>query len=338
MLTNLIAQLRRVDVAVKPRAAPGGARGDGALELTVDGWVYTFAYESSARAPYPGELASLRSRRVALEREGLPLLVAPYVSRPLGERLSAAGWSWADHAGNFDLRGPDLRLSHTGEARPSRPRATLPGGDSGRAIIRCLLSDRAPAPGYWTTARLAQLIGVTPGAVSQVLSRLRELELVERPGHGRWRARAEPLLRAFQREYRGVRGTEHAWYSLDATRDVAERFASAFAGDVAISADVGPDLLAPWRVPTHLIIYARRELDPEALQLVPARGRADGNVFVRWPRDRSVFRPDASPPLASRLPLVDPVQQLLDLLELGGSDREEAARRLERWILERHES
>ncbi len=342
MLKRVIEQLAEVEVSAVDEADSSSAGADGVLTLTVDDWIYRFAYQSCARAPYPNELDGLSRLHGALAAAGLPLLIAPYISRALAKRLSRRGWSWADHAGNFDLRGPDLRLSHTGESRVVPARSSMPRGSAASCLIRALISYPPPAEGWWTTARLAALSGLAASAVSQVLSRLLALELVEHPRHGRWRARAKPLLHTFQREHRGFRGSEQAWYVLDSLDEVAARLSKTFAGKVALSADLAPDRLAPWRVPSKLIVYARRALDQEelasALDGVSAKGRADGNVFIRVPRDRGVFLSDLSRlGVELELPIADPVQQLFDLLDLGGSDREEAGRVLEQWILQRHE-
>jgi hypothetical protein len=106
---------------------------------------------------------------------------------------------------------------------------------------------------------------------------------------------------------------------------------------MAVSADVGPDLIVPWRRPSLLILYARHAIDPSDLDLTDAQGRHDANVIIRTPEDRSVF---PSPVLAGQVqgnevPLADPLQQIWDLQDLGGADRIEAAGRLREWLLER---
>ena len=106
---------------------------------------------------------------------------------------------------------------------------------------------------------------------------------------------------------------------------------------IAVSADVGPDLLVAWRRPNVLIAYVRRLVDPAELGLVEAQGRRDANVIIRMPGDQSVF---GIPALAAGLQgvdaaLADPAQMVWDLLDLGGADRAEAAGRLREWLLAR---
>ena len=119
----------------------------------------------------------------------------------------------------------------------------------------------------------------------------------------------EALLDRFLSEYRGPGGSERYLYSLDAPNEVAARAAKqSEAKSLAVSADVGPDLLLAWRRPSVVIIYVRQLLDLDRLGLVDAQGRHDANVIVRNPDDASVF---PTHPLVAELdgvefPLADP--------------------------------
>lgn len=105
---------------------------------------------------------------------------------------------------------------------------------------------------------------------------------------------------------------------------------------VVFSADLGPDLLVPWRHPTVVVVYADRRLGLEAAGLVRAEGSADTGTIVRRTNDRTLLVPAPFWPRAVEgIPLVDPVQQWWDLIDLGGDDRREAADRLRRALLDR---
>jgi hypothetical protein len=103
------------------------------------------------------------------------------------------------------------------------------------------------------------------------------------------------------------------------------------------SADVGPDLVAPFRAPTILVVYARGPVDLDLSGLVAAGGRGDSNVVVRSPSDSSVFGSDdlTTISLIDETPvrLADPTQMIWDLGQLGGEDRMEAAEVLRKWLL-----
>jgi DNA-binding transcriptional ArsR family regulator len=296
-----------------------------------------FAVDERARAPYPNELPGLDERRETLSQHARPLLVAPFVSEPLGAALTEAGWSWADAQGNFDLRAPGLVLRQRRTASAPKPtRRGLPRGSGSLAIVRALIR---PAPGeddVLGATALAARANVSQPRASQVLAHLRDLGLVERSRDGQWRPRREALLDRFLAEYQGPGGSERYFYSLDAPTDIAVR-AAWVSGDgaIAVSADVGPDLLVPWRRPSIVILYIRHGLDERALGLVEAQASHDANVIVREPGDRSVFRDQ---PLVvqvgdSDVCLADESQLIWDLQELGGADRLEAAGRLREWLL-----
>lgn len=149
----------------------------------------------------------------------------------------------------------------------------------------------------------------------------------------------EALLDRFLSEYRGPGGSERYLYSLDPPNEVAALAAKQVAEErsLAVSADVGPDLLLAWRRPSVVILYARQVLDLDRLRLVDAEGRPDANVIIRTPDDVSMF--PAHPLIADvsgvGVPLADPTQQIWDLQNLGGADRLEAAGRLREWLLSR---
>lgn len=345
MLMDVVRALEEAGVRVRTdeqEPASGDVRWDALIALTAGDAGARFAVEEKGRAPYPNELGRLDAARDEARRQHVhPLLVVPFVTKPLGAALTTAGWSWADAQGNFDIRAPGLTLRQRRTASPPRPqRRGLPQGSGSLAIIRALIrSDPAEGEEPGATALAAQA-DVTQPRASQVLAQLRAFGLAERSREGRWIPHREALLDRFLAEYRGPGGSERYFYSLDApTHTAVQAAASAATGDgaVVVSADVGPDLLAPWRRPSTVILYVHPTIDEQALGLVAAQGPDDANVIVREPADRSVFRDD---PLVVRvgdvdLQLADESQLVWDLQELGGADRLEAAGRLREWLLTR---
>jgi hypothetical protein len=92
--------------------------------------------------------------------------------------------------------------------------------------------------------------------------------------------------------------------------------------------------LVPWRHPTLTVVYADALLGLETAGLVPAEGRADASILLRWTSDPTLLTvSEPWPATIDGLPLTDPVQQWWDLRELGGEDRKEAADRLRRAIV-----
>jgi DNA-binding transcriptional ArsR family regulator len=314
------------------------SRRDAILAVVTGDAEVRFAVEERGRAPYPNELSRLEVRRDALSQGARPLLVVPFVPEPLGVALTAAGWSWADAQGNFDLQAPGLMLRQRRTTQPPKPTTRrLPRGSGSLAIIRALIRSVPGEDGELRATSLAAQAQVSQPRASQVLARLRDLGLMDRSRDGRWRPHREALLDRFLADYRGPGGSERYFYSLDAPTEVALRAAQSEAGEgiVAVSADVAPDLLAPWRRPSVVIFYTDHTLDEKALGIVEAQGPHDANVILRDPADRSVFR---DRPLVVQVGdvnvcLADESQLVWDLQELGGADRLEAAGRLREWLL-----
>jgi len=337
---DVVRSLREAGVSVRQLKTPraGDAAAEGILAVEVNGVRARFAAEVRSRAPYPGELPSIDRKRSALAVHGVPLLVAPFVSESGGDALSQAGWSWGDEHGNFDLRAAGLVLRQRTISSPPAPRRrTLPYGSGSNAIIRALISRKQDDADVGATA-LAARAQVSQPRASQVLHQLHALGLANSTDRGRWRPRREELLDRFLAEYPGPGGSEGYFYSLDPPTELAARLAQANPQrhDFAVSADVGPDLIRPWRRPTMLILYADATFDAADLDSVDATGMNDANVIVRMPADKSVFPVGelAGEFKGARIPLTDPVQMIWDLHDLGGADRAEAAGKLRQWLLD----
>jgi len=341
MLMGAVRSLRESGLRVRDHAVAdwGGTGVDAILDVAADGPSARFAVHVKRRAPYPNEIDRLEPSWRELARQGRPLMVAPFISEPLGSILTRAGWSWADDQGNFDLRATGLLLrQRRSSAAPPPQRRSLPRGSGSFAVIRMLVSSGEEAEEFRATA-LAARAGVSQPRVSQVLRHLHELDLVDKAGHGRWEPDREALLDRFLAEYPGPGGSEQYCYSLDPLAEVAFRAGqvSAPARPIFVSADVGPDLIVPWRRPSLVILYVKHVMDPTSLGLIDAQGRHDANVIVRLPEDRSVFpsRAQVAGIQGNDVPLADPVQQIWDLQDLGGADRLEVAGRLRQWLLAR---
>lgn len=343
MLMEALGWLREAGVETDIRLEPNGRqrRTDALVEVHADDHKIRFVVEAKARSPYPNELDQLHRQLEALSVDGHPLLVAPFVSEPLGSALTKAGWSWADSQGNFDLRAPGLLLRQRRTTTPVKPAASsLPQGSGSLAIIRALIRFSEHEEEEPSVTALAAQAEVTQPRASQVMGRLHELGLVEKTDQRRWRPDRAALLDRFLAEYKGPGGSELLLYSLDPPSDVALRSAklNTRATRVVVSADVGPDLIEAWRRPTVVIIYSEREVPPQDLGAVEAQARHDANVVVRNPDDRSAF-PTPEELVAelqgTDIPLADPSQMIWDLQALGGADRLEAAGALREWLLRR---
>ena len=201
------------------------------------------------------------------------------------------------------------------------------------AIARALIAARRPLTGVV----LAEAVGVSQPRASQVIRQLAEQTAVRATDDG-YVGRPAKLLDLYERRARPTLvQAESYWYSTRPLSDQAVRvirLASVTTTDVAFSADLGPDLLVPWRHPTLAVVYASGALELSDAGFVPAEGRADASVIVRWTIDRTLFAPASPwPRVVDDIPLTDPTQQWWDLLDLGGEDRREAADRLRAAII-----
>ncbi len=263
VLMTLLNSLRKAGLSVEAvRDAPAttGVRVDAVVD--VEGC--SFVVEERGRVPYPSELDKLEVLRARLAEVGTPLLVVPFVSDGVGDSLRRAGWSWADDAGNYDLRAAGLVLrQRTTNISPPVKSTALPQGSGSLAIIRSLIGFSEDETEEASATTLAAQANVSQPRASQVLSQLHRYGLVTRTGHGRWLPDRAALLDRFLSEYKGPGGSERYLYSLDPSTEVAVSLATvAPAGSVAVSADVGPDLIRAWRRPTMLIVYVRDAIVP----------------------------------------------------------------------------
>lgn len=339
MLTRVIESLKQDGLSVGFADVPDGGP-DAVLEVGVDGVIRRLAIDERGRAPYPGELASLYQRQVDIGRWGTPTLVAPFVPETLARLLMPLGWSWADEQGNYDLAlGRGMRFKQRVSTAPHRRslKRTLPQGAGGLGIIRFLIS--APREARLRTGELAARFGITHARASQVLNKLREAHLVVNDG-GAWVGDRDALLQRFLEEYRGPGGSELAFYSLDPPQEALEtllwdyRSGTQVDLDVALSADVAADLVAPWRQPTVAVVYAAHTSRLNLAPFVQA-DRASANLVVRYPADSSVFgvKPVVASLRGKPVRLADPTQLIWDLYDLGGEERQEAAAHVSEWLL-----
>lgn len=341
MLTSVLESLREDGIEVTLLDPPDGGP-DLLVELFVDGVTRNLAVERRGRAPYPGEIAQLLDRRQSIGQWGTPTLAAPFIPDSTGRLLIPMGWSWADEQGNYDLAlGRGLRLRRRNSSTPKRRpavRRPLPRGSGGLAIIRFLLS--ASSDVRPRTGGLAQHFAITHARASQVLNQLREMGLAT--NEDGWVADRDGLLQRFLNEYRGPGGTEISLYSLDHPVGVLESLVKQLperginSSRLVVSADVGADLVAPWRRPTTLVVYVDEGVELDFGDMAHS-DRSSANVFVRYPADGTVFgsHPVLAPLAGGDVRLADPVQMIWDLHDLGGEDRREAADHLSEWLLNR---
>lgn len=331
MLMDVLNPLRAAGAGVRLRTSPPPPGFDAIVDFVIDGEKRRFVIEEKARAPYPSEIPQFTSTR---EPAGAtPLLVAPYVSPSVGKGLTERGWSWIDEVGNYDIRAPGIRLSQrlstAGRSRQTSP--ALPQGAGSWGVIRFLISHGEVPLG---ASHLANMVGISQPRASQVLARLVNLNLAKRT-HDGWIPQRGPLLDAFLEDYSGPGGREAHYYTLEPLLTAAVEITRANRIGAYVSADVGADLVAPWRQPTHLVVYGKRQLRVPEWLAVRAKGRQDANLVVVVPDDHSVVCPIGHEVVTHGIDirLAEHTQIIWDLLRLGGDDRRSAADEVKKWLL-----
>ncbi|MDZ7734168.1 MAG: hypothetical protein U5R31_14845 [Acidimicrobiia bacterium] len=216
------------------------------------------------------------------------------------------------------------------------PRSPLDDGEQGhQRWFAALIAADAPC----SQTELASLVGVSQPRVFEVLTQLAQKSAISARSDG-YVGKPPKLLDLYVTNHRpALVGPEAPWYGLEPMREQTEQLcahAKRSGARVAISADLAPDLLAPWRHPTLTVVYTDAALDLTEVGFVPAEGRVDATMLVRYASDTTLLAPfEPWPREADGIPLTDPTQQVWDLHDLGGSDRAEAANRLRRRIIDR---
>lgn len=267
------------------------------------------------------------------------LLVAPTMSAAAAETAYRHGWSVITDAGpsQVSFRGRTLDLHPAGTELPAgRPARRGRPGYSLFAVLRALLS----VEGDITQNEVARFVGVTQPRVSQTLRHLRDENLVRRDRLGWTVTDRGAAIDWWVSHYPGPGGIRSSWFGLDPPMQQAHQAYRLLEQDKArpvVSGDVAADLVAPWRVPQHALLYAERGLDLGRVGLTPA-APGDATLTLVLPADQSVW------PLggASHLLHLDGVgdvarasalQVLFDLVQSPGSDAAEAADRWRSWML-----
>jgi hypothetical protein len=196
-------------------------------------------------------------------------------------------------------------------------------GPATSQLVRRLAVDAEPI----NQVALARDLQVSQPRISQILRLLANHDIdIEHLDDPEQRRRLVDLYVLHHRPYAV---SESLFYGLDPVYEqVRQVIEAAFRQDVrmTVSADLAPDLIAPWRTPRLTVVYAEASVDLEPSLFVPAIARGEATLLIRHVSDDSLLAPWTT----SRpdIPIIHPVQQVWDLYDLGGEDRIEAAERL----------
>ena len=325
---------KRLPDGWQAKATPVYSADDACIEVRApDGRAGKVAVELK-RSLEPRTVLELRDRLRRTGAEGPALVLAPYLSPAVRQRLSESGMGFIDLTGNirFVLADPAVFIDVSGADvnpnRSERSSRSLRGGKAGR-IVRALV-DHKDAPGV---RELATSAGVNAGYVSRVMALLDQQALIEREGHGRivgvdWRrllerwARDAPLSsRGESTLYLDPRGLSNTYSRLARSQ---RRYA--VTGTRAISD------LAPVAEPRLAVIYVD-DADEMARELNLRPSERGANVMLIEPSDEGVYEGCT---LRNNLQVVAVSQAAADLLSSPGRGPAEAEALIE-WMMANEE-
>lgn len=286
-----------------------------------DGRSGAFSVEARKRLE-PRGIGELAARPADLGPNAAYLVLAPYLSQSVCERLRQTGMSFLDLTGNvhIELMEPGLLVQTQGALtnpdRRARSSRSLRGPKAGR-IVRILVDSKVP-PGV---RELAARAGVDAGYASRIVALLDREALVERRGYGRitkvdW---AQLLRRWAQEAPLESRGNQITCLEprgpgalLNRLKNLTVRY--------ALTGTAAAETLAPV-APSRLVVLYLEDAAEMMPKLSLRLAEAGANVLLIEPRDDGVF---AGASVREGLRYVAPSQAAADLLTSPGRGPAEA--------------
>jgi len=275
----------------KWRVSPAKGQGE------VDGYLRVSAPDKRSarwaievkRGLEPRDIVSLRNQLAHRGQDERWLVVAPYLSPAVRDRLRESDFAYVDLTGNVrvELSEPGLYIETLGaDVDPdpkTRPSRSLRGARAGR-VVRGLVDSKKP-PGV---RELAERKGVDPGYVSRVLALLDREALIERQKRRVVRVDWKRLLRRWAEDAPlSSRGDQTTWLEPRGGGDVEGKLA-ALRAYYAVTGSLAASKFAPI-APARLVTLYARDAESVARELELRPAEAGANVLLIQPRDDGVF-------------------------------------------------
>ncbi len=311
-------------------------RPDALLRLCApDGSCGDFVLEARNRVE-PRDVPKIADRLLAYGRldsrgEALPLLVAPYLSSRVRERLEERGICYVDLTGNTRVVAdrPGLFVQTTGASRDprreERPARTLKGAKAGR-VVRTLCDFPTPIG----VRELAERAEIDPGYASRILTLLEREDLIRREIRGPvTEVDRRALIRRWTEDY-SLLGSNRTQTYLD-PRGLGSLLRKLPDSSLryAVTGSLGSVSVAPVASPRLAVIFVDdAEKAAERLGLRPAE--AGANVILAEPFDPVVYERGREHEGISYVALSQNVADLLTSPGRGPSEAEELMDWMER--------
>lgn len=266
--------------------------------------------------------------RLAFADERRPLLLAPYLTPAVTDRLTREGIDFADAAGNIRLDGPAAYVLVLGRTLEEPPIGTGLSPTDLQLVFALLAR---PALRRATYRDLHEGTGVSLGAISNGIRRLQEMGYVRRHAKSVVLRHPSELLERWEYGYlEKLRPRLHPTayrFGKDATLESVVAAAADMKG-VRIGGEVAADLMTRHLRPSTLTLHvaAGHVVDvARALRLPPSRtGEGSLNLLERFAPGVDAYRGQATP--GHRL--IHPILVRAELLALDDARLRSVAQRL----------
>ncbi len=322
-LRDLVATIPGARIEIAP--LPSEGEWDFEAFVTLNSGRQRLLCEAKSRA-WPNELHAIAHRlqqgvRQHLPERSIPVFIAPYLSPQAIQSCAELGLSWADLAGNCELKIDGAFIKVMGNENPykkGRGTASLYSPQSSRIVHALLLAPHRK----WTTEELAKEAGASLGQVSSV-KKLLETNSWIRATYGET-SLTEPrkLLDDWSNHYKPKRKSIRM-FTLDSPAQLEEGIASTLSG-YAFTELSAAQRYAPYTRHQRVALYVKRWDDEQASTLGLKGGDGAANVTIYEAGEDIAFVETVN---GSRC--VSPIQTYLDLRLLAGRGQDAAEHLLE---------
>jgi hypothetical protein len=259
------------------------------------------------------------------EQQGVPMLIAPYLSEQSQAVCRQEGVGYLDFEGNARIAFDSVFIDRQVEGKPDPERRALRSlfKPKSARILRVLLNDPQRA---WRVTELAEAAKVSIGLVSTIGSALRERDWAGQSEQGMHVTDPSGLLDEWAKGYKPPKGEERRLYTHLHGEALAERLRELETKDgrVALASFSAADWYAPFVRQSSTYFYAdEKGLVALETLLKPSSPAKGANLIVSIPDEDGVL--DDARTVAPGIIATSPVQTYLDLMVSGERGAEGAS-------------
>jgi len=301
------------------------------VQLTTKTGSQTLNCYTKARA-WPNEIYAIAHRfqpilQGNVSRSSILVLIAPYISKQAAETCIELGLSWADFAGNGEIRLEGAYIKVQGKPNPyskGRGTATLYSPKSAQVIHSLLLAPRRA----WTTEGLSKKSGVSLGQVNSVKKLLESNSWIHASYGETVLVEPRKLLDNWVLHYKPKRSAIRL-FTLDSPAQLEARITETVP-EYAFAEFSAAERYASYTRHQRVAIYVPEWSEEKAKMLGLKGGDGSSNVTVYETGEPLLFTEDLK-----NARCASPILTYLDLKLLAGRGQDAAEHLLETIILPR---